>query len=58
VQVHLLDGTTKTGRLEAVHENSIIVAEEKKKTKKEEADTSAEIAVVDIDKTFVLVSFN
>jgi ribosome maturation factor RimP len=58
VQVHLLDGTSKTGRLEAVHENSIIVAEEKKKTKKEEADISAEIAVADIDKTFVLVSFN
>lgn len=58
VRILLLDGNTKTGKLEAVLENSVVLVEEQKKNKKEQADTSAEIAIADIDKTFVLVSFN
>lgn len=58
VKVHLQDGNTKTGILEAIEEDKIILAEEKKSKKKEEQNLKAEIAVTDIDKTFVLVSFN
>lgn len=58
VKVVLSDGSTKTGKLEAVNESSIVLAEEPKSKKKEVATLPIEIPVKDIEKTFVLVSFN
>jgi ribosome maturation factor RimP len=57
LKVMLKDGTTKTGTLTQIQEDSILLAEEKKTKKKEETQTPAEIKLADIDKTFVLVSF-
>lgn len=57
LKVTLKDGTTKTGTLTQVQEDSILLAAEKKTKRKNETEAPAEIMLVDIDKTFVLVSF-
>ncbi len=58
VKVLLTDGSTRTGKLEAVNESSIVLAEEQKTKKNKAADLPSEIPVKDLEKTFVLVSFN
>lgn len=58
VKVLLKNGETKSGRLDAVQEDSILVVEEVKGKKKDTSSPNTEIALKDIEKTNVLVSFN
>jgi ribosome maturation factor RimP len=57
LRVTLKDGSTKTGKLEEVNENSVTIAETVK-GKKRESNPLIEIATTDIEKAFVLISFN
>ncbi len=59
MRIQLHDGTSKTGKLETVNEQQIVIQEEitHKATKKKKVIVPATIAVSDIDKAFVLVSF-
>jgi ribosome maturation factor RimP len=58
LKVTLTGGSTKTGKLEEVKENSIVLAETLKGKKKENPEPVTEIDIKDIEKAFVLVSFN
>ncbi|MDO1446303.1 ribosome maturation factor RimP [Rhodocytophaga aerolata] len=57
LRVTLKDGSTKTGKLEEVKETSVTIAETAK-GKKKENNPLLEIATTDIEKAFVLISFN
>jgi ribosome maturation factor RimP len=58
LRVTLKDGSTRTGKLEEVKENSLVLAETTKGKKKENHNPLTEIATTDIEKAFVLISFN
>jgi ribosome maturation factor RimP len=60
VRVHLKDGSVKTGKLENVQDETITVAEEvkDKKDKKNASLIPLLLAMQDIEKTYVLVSFH
>jgi ribosome maturation factor RimP len=58
LKVSLTNGSTKTGKLEEVKENSIVLTETVKGKKKENLNPVTEIDTKDIEKAFVLISFN
>jgi ribosome maturation factor RimP len=58
LKVSLTNGSTKTGKLEEVKENSIVLTETVKGKKKENLNPVIEIDTKDIEKAFVLISFN
>jgi ribosome maturation factor RimP len=58
LKVTLTDGSTKTGKLEEVKENSIVLTEIAKGKKKENPGQVTEIDTQAIEKAFVLISFN
>lgn len=58
LRVVLTNGSTKTGKLDEVKEASIVLTEATKGKKKETNTPVTEIETKDIDKAFVLISFN
>ena len=58
LRVTLKDGSSKTGKLEEVKEHSIVLTETVKNKKKETNNPVLEIDTTNIDKAFVLISFN
>jgi ribosome maturation factor RimP len=58
LKVTLTDGSTKTGKLEEVQENSIVLTEVAKGKKKENPSLVTQIDTQAIEKAFVLISFN
>jgi ribosome maturation factor RimP len=58
LKVTLAGGVTRTGKLEEVKENSIVLTETTKGKKKENTNPVTEIDTKDIEKAFVLISFN
>lgn len=59
VRIHLKDGVAREGKLEAVDNENITFQEEivNKANKKKKELVTATVALLDIDKAFVLVSF-
>lgn len=58
LRITLIDGSTKTGKLEEIKENSLLLTEVTKGKKKEITNPVVEIDTKDIEKAFVLISFN
>ena len=58
LRIDLKNGSSKTGKLEEVRQTSILLAEKVKGRKKDTEIPLTEIETTDIDKAFVLISFN